>query len=231
MDVPEDPADFVRAMEATLAFEALAQTVEDSRRSELYALKHAGRDSSGSERSVEEHLRGLEMVGRIGPVSEADLPRVVQLLGKTNQFNLTTRRHGGPQVRALMSNPRAIALTLRLRDRFGDHGLVALLLAAPASDDEHTLVVDTFLMSCRVIGRTAEHLLVDHLMEEARRHGYGTVRGEYLRTARNGLVHGFWQSMGFSRKTGAERSSDNDESFELDLAHALHPLSFVRVER
>jgi FkbH-like protein len=229
IEVPAEPAEFVRALEEALVFETVALTAEDSRRSAMYASERRRRAEGPPDGdAVEEHLRGLEMVASIAPLNEADLPRAVQLLGKTNQFNLTTRRHGADRVRAFMEGPRAVARTLRLRDRFGDHGLVGLLLAEPSADDARTLVVDTLLMSCRVIGRTAEHALVAHLLAEACAMGYETVRGLYRPSAKNGQVRALWPAMGF--RPASDDASDEAEAFDASVAHTALPPSFVRLD-
>jgi FkbH-like protein len=241
VEVPAEPAEFVRTLEEALVFETVTLTAEDARRTTMYASeRQRAAEVAADDDAVEDHLRGLEMLASITPLSDADLPRAVQLLGKTNQFNLTTRRHGADRVRAFMENPRAVARTLRLRDRFGDHGLVGLLLAEPAPNDARTLVVDTLLMSCRVIGRTAEHALVAHVLTAARELGYETVRGLYRPSARNEQVRPLWPAMGFrpagdgsgdgSGEGSGDGVDDGIEAFDAPVARTALPASFVRVD-
>jgi FkbH-like protein len=229
VDVPEDPSDYVRALEATLVFEAVSLTEEDRRRRELYSVERLRREEATEAGSVGDYLRSLEMRASLRPIDEADLPRVVQLLGKTNQFNLTTRRHGASEVRAILARPGAIGFTLRLRDRFGDHGLVAVVLAAPVETEHGVLRVDTMLMSCRVIGRTAEQLLVRHLIGDAKRVGYVAIRADFVPTAKNAQVRGVWPSMGFLPVRTEIAAADGTETFELRLTDAALPESFVQV--
>jgi FkbH-like protein len=238
VDVPSEPADYVRALEETLAFETVALTADDRRRSEQYAVERQRKAAAAESVSVDDYLESLEMVGTLRPIDGADLPRVAQLLGKTNQFNLTTRRHGAVRIQQLLEEPGAIGFSLRLRDRFGDHGLVGVLIAVPAdasstNDGARTLVVDTLLMSCRVIGRTAEHLIVQHLLDQARAGGFTVVRGEFIRTAKNALVAGFWESMGFTRVASSTdvTGADGAVAYELRLATAPALRSFVQPER
>src|SRR5262249_6867239 len=151
-------------------------TDEDRQRSGQYAVERKRRALEASSNSLDDYLRSLEMVGDIRCIDEGDLPRVVQLLGKTNQFNLTTRRHGRDEVVALTAQPGAIGVTLRLRDRFGDHGLVAVMIVVP---DERLSFeaarIDTWLMSCRVIGRSAEQFLLGAVVDQCRAKGYTTL--------------------------------------------------------
>ena len=138
---------------------------------------------------MEDYLRSLEMRADVREIDEADLMRVVQLLGKTNQFNLTTRRHTREDVLRLLALPDAIGLTLRVEDRFGDHGLDRRDdRRARGGRADATLRVDTWLMSCRVIGRTVEEFFVGELLERARRLGYRRILGEYIPTKKNALV-------------------------------------------
>ena len=132
----------------------------------------------------------------IRPFDDADLPRVAQLLGKTNQFNLTTRRHDLRTLQAFVDDPNVVHLTLRLRDRFTEHGLVGVAIARAGVDDR-VLDVDTLLMSCRVIGRTAEQALVAALARAGREHGCTVLRGTYIATAKNGLVRDLYATLGF----------------------------------
>jgi FkbH-like protein len=197
VDVPEDPAEYVAALEATLFFESLPLTAEDAERGEQYqaeARREAARATFGS---LDDYLVSLGMVGDLRRVDDADMQRVVQLLGKTNQFNLTTRRHGEATVRAWLADPRSVLYTLRLADRFGDHGLVAVVLAVPRGDD--VLYVDTLLMSCRVIGRTVEQFLWAAVLEAARAAGFREVEAEFLPTAKNAQVARLYDDLGLPR--------------------------------
>ncbi len=134
-DVPAEPADNVRALQAGLWFETASLTNEDQVRAEQYAIERKRRDLQQSAGSMEDYLRSLEMRADVRAIDEADLMRVVQLLAKTNQFNLTTRRHTREEVQQLLALPNAIGMTLRVKDRFGDHGLIGVMIAVPAEED------------------------------------------------------------------------------------------------
>jgi len=204
VDVPEDPAEYVRALDAGLWFESAGMTREDCRRSEQYQQEARRRQCQAEHASLDDYLRSLDMRADVRAVDEADLPRVVQLIGKTNQFNLTTRRHSIDEVRRLLAQPGAIGLSLRLVDRFGDYGLVAVILAVPEAEatgktGTDVLRIDTFLMSCRVIGRTVEEFLFNALLDRARRQGCRSLLGEYLPTAKNALVAELYDRLGLAR--------------------------------
>ena len=130
------------------------------------------------------------MVATIGEVSTETLPRVAQLLAKTNQFNLTTRRHTAAEIEAMISGG-AVALCMRLADRFGDNGLVGVAIAIGADVEWK---IDTLLLSCRVIGRGAETALLAEVAARVK----GRLVGEYLPTAKNSLVADFYPRHGFT---------------------------------
>jgi FkbH-like protein len=161
------------------------------------------------------------MKAEIRPVDEADMLRVVQLLAKTNQFNLTTRRHSEDTVRGWSQDPRSILLTLRVSDCFGDHGLVGLILGVVAEDD--TVLVDTLLMSCRVIGRTVEQFLWNTFVSQAVANGFRKVRAEYIPTAKNAQVAELYPNFGLVPVGG----SDGTVVYEADLESPLPLVTFV----
>jgi FkbH-like protein len=226
VDVPEEPAEYVRALQKGLWFEAVGLTNEDRVRAEQYAVERQRRDLAQSSTTMEDYLRSLEMVADVREFDEADLPRVVQLLGKTNQFNVTTRRHSREDVLDLIGRPGAFGITLRVRDRFGDHGLVGLVIATPDDQRPKTLRIDTWLMSCRVIARTVEEFQFQEILRRASDLGYEAVLGEYVPTKKNILVADLFDRMGFAA-LGAEGDSKTSR-YLLDLAAATAPATFVQ---
>jgi FkbH-like protein len=225
VDVPEDPSEYVRALQAGLWFETTGLTEADAMRAAQYAVERQRRELEQSATSMEDYLRSLEMVADVREIDEGDLQRVVQLLAKTNQFNLTTRRHTREDVLELLGRPSSIGITVRVRDKFGDHGLVAVLIGVPEADD--SLKVDTWLMSCRVIGRTVEQFCFRTLWERARALGHRRLVGEYIPSAKNALVVELYDTLGLRR---IEESSKGAVLYEADLVGAEPPLTFVRLD-
>jgi FkbH-like protein len=229
--VPElgpDPAGFVAALDRGRYFEALALSQEDLERHQSYcanALRDELRTAAGS---LEDFLHSLTMIAEIGPFDEAVLSRVVQLIGKTNQFNLTTRRHSEAQLRRMMGSGTHWTCYFKLRDRFGDNGLVGLLIAGQAADDATAWEIDTWLMSCRVIGRQLEQLMLWRLAEAARARGVRRLFGTYIPTAKNAMVSELYPQLGFER---VERLSDGAEQYVLDLTlQDIPPCAFISIE-
>ena len=195
VQMPPDPAHYVRALSRYLLFETSAFTAEDVARTAQYRARGEIAAAEASAGSIEEFYRGLAMRARIAPFDALDLPRIAQLVGKTNQFNLTTRRHGLPQLEAFASDPSCVHLSLWLRDRFADHGLVGVLISLGAGE---TLEIESWLMSCRVIGRTADAAMLAALSRRARARGYRSLRGSYRPTPKNGLVRDVYAKLGFA---------------------------------
>ena len=192
--LPADPSQYIRALSQCLLFETGSFTAEDRDRSEQYRARAQIMEAEKSAGSIEEFYRSLQMEAIVAPFDELNLPRIAQLIGKTNQFNLTTRRHGLPQLQAFVNDPDCVHLYLRLRDRFTDHGLVSLMIALRQGA---VLDIDTWLMSCRVIGRTVETAMLDHLCRAAERLRCTSILGTYLATDKNAMVADLYGKLGF----------------------------------
>ena len=226
VDVPEEPAEFVRILQSGLWFETVGLTKADRERAGQYTVERQRRELQQNFASLDDYLRSLEMTAEVRPIDEAEMPRVVQLLGKTNQFNLTTRRHTAEDVAKMLADPRSIGMTVRIRDKFGDHGLVAVMIGVPDAGDPDAVRVDTWLMSCRVIKRTAEEFTLARFLESAAGLGYRRVAGEYIPTPKNVLVADLYDRLGF-RAVAAEADGDGRVRYVLDLTRAEPPVTFV----
>jgi FkbH-like protein len=192
----DDPVEFIERLDHGNWFDLLAYTAEDAGRGEMYRARReaeAARAQAGSD--MGSYLKGLKMVGRVYRPEPGDMARVAQMEGKTNQFNVTTRRFTEADIDGFMCNENAVVLAFRLKDRFGDHGLTSTLFAVREGD---RLRIDSWLMSCRIFSRSAEQLMMRHLVAVARDMGVATIVGEYLPTPRNVVVADlFGQRLGF----------------------------------
>ena len=192
--LPEDPSYYVRTLSEYLLFETSSLTVEDGQRTEQYRARAQYADLEQKSIGIEEFYDSLQMEAIVTPFNEVDLPRIAQLIGKTNQFNLTTRRHGLAQLEAFMKDPHYVHLALRMRDRFADHGLVSVMIAQL---EGAVLDIDTWLMSCRVIGRTVEAAILKGLCLRAEELGCTSLQGSYIRTEKNAMVADVYGKHGF----------------------------------
>ncbi|MDB5945279.1 MAG: methoxymalonyl-ACP biosynthesis protein [Ramlibacter sp.] len=197
-ELPEDVAGYPWCLAAAGYFEAVSFTSDDAARGRSYASNAQRKATLGKATDLEGYLRGLEMRMSVSPVGAADLPRVTQLINKTNQFNLTTRRYTEAEVERMAAEAGVIALALRLRDKFGDNGLVSVVLARrDAGWPDGELLIDTWLMSCRVLGRQLEEAALSVLAATALQRGGRALVGEFRPTARNGMVADHYRRLGF----------------------------------
>jgi FkbH-like protein len=225
LPLPADPAGYVRALADYPFFEPATLTAEDAARTELYRARARTAELHQAANSLEEFLGSLDMVATVAPLDELTVPRVAQLIGKTNQFNLTGRRRSLGEVAALADDPSCVALCVRLRDRFADHGLVGVLIAFRRGD---ALDVDTWLMSCRVIGRTLEHEMLAQLAAQAAAEGRPRLRGTYVRTAKNAQVADLYPRLGF-RPVPLGEPEDGRTEWEALVAELPASPGFVTV--
>lgn len=217
-----DPAEYTRILTRELWFEAAALTAEDAARAEQYRVEAQREGHKGEHGSLEDYLASLALRADVRDVDEADMKRVVQLIGKTNQFNVTTPRYSRAELESILAEPGAFGLTLRLRDRFGDYGLILLTIGRPS--ERATLEIDTFLMSCRAIARSVEEFAWGKVIERAQRLGYERIVACYRKTAKNELVADLFSRLGLEPLGGDE----HEQRYQLLLASASPPTTFVR---
>ena len=206
-EVPPESSGYIRCLAEAGYFEAIAFTADDRSRAEQYRA-NAERDRiAASATDIPAFLASLEMRMVVAPFTKVDLPRIAQLTGKTNQFNLTTRRHAQETLAAFAADPRAITISFRLLDKFGDNGLISVLVALSDSADPATYRIDTWLMSCRVLGRQVEEEIINQLCRAASARSARTIVGEYIPTPRNGMVADLYPRLGFTAlSAGADGS-------------------------
>ena len=197
--LPDDPLLFARAVREAPVFERLTLSSEDLRRGDLYQAQTERRKFESAAASREDFYRSLDQEAEVGRVSAATLSRVAQLTQKTNQFNLTTRRYTEDQIARMAESPEWRVHWIRVRDQFGDNGLVG---AAILRVQGCTWEIDTFLLSCRVIGRTVETAFLAHLIDAAEAGGAKTVEGWFLPTKKNSPASEFYSSHGFRPAEG-----------------------------
>ena len=170
------------------AFDKRKVTSEDTKRTELYRRNVERERVRKSAPTFQDFLQGLELCIEINPLSQQDVPRVSQLTLRTNQFNLTTIRRSETEIKQIIDGDGCEGLTVRVSDRFGDYGLVGSVLY---KSDKTTLRAETFLLSCRVLGRGVEHKIVSHLGAIATERGFSHVELEFVPTARNQVAREF----------------------------------------
>jgi FkbH-like protein len=192
--LPRQPEHYEEALLREGLFDALAYSVEDRRRGELYRQRAVAEEFRTSSGSMEEFYRDLAMEATFAEVDINSMARTAQLTQKTNQFNTTTVRYTEAEVAQRMGDPDWYLLTVQVRDRFGDNGIVGVAMGRTKGK---VLDIDTFLLSCRVIGRTIETAMLERMCEEAKSRSLQYVTGRIIPTAKNVPVRDLFERHGF----------------------------------
>ncbi len=218
-----DPSGYVRQLQESRLFERVQITGEDLRRTEQYREEANRTHLLNASVDMDSYLRSLEMVGSFRDFNPIDLPRIAQLINKSNQFNLTTIRRREAELEALVSDSGYTGFSMRLTDRFGDHGLISVIICK--ANGGQCLEVDTWLMSCRVLKRQVEEQVLNEIVRRAKELGYERVRGKYVPTAKNGMVRELYPQLGFRVLSS---STDCDE-FELAVENFTPRRTFISI--
>jgi len=194
IELSDDPMTFADALRRTPVFERLGLSSEDKQRNQQYAEQRQRDDLQGSMASLEDFYRSLDMQLDVFSVTPAEVARVAQLTQKTNQFNLTTRRYSEADISRFLNDPSFDVFAARVIDRFGDSGIIAVVIV----EVEDTKVrLDTFLMSCRVIGKTVETGILSIIASELEGKGIKTLTGHFIASAKNSPAGSFLADHGF----------------------------------
>jgi FkbH-like protein len=195
-DLPDDPAEYLSYLCTLNLFETASYTEDDSKRNEQYR-EEAGRiELQHNYANEDEFLQSLDMKAKVTRVNAFTLPRVAQLTQRSNQFNLRTVRYTEEEVKKIEEDKNATTICINLSDRFGDYGLISVGIARKEGED--TLFIDTWIMSCRVLKRGVEQLMLNELVSAAITMKCAYIEGEYIPTAKNGLVKDLYKNLGFS---------------------------------
>jgi FkbH-like protein len=197
-ELPDDPALFARCLADAGYFESVQFTAEDAERNENYVASARRNSMAESATDLPGFLKSLEMRLQWKAFNKAGLARVTQLVNKSNQFNLTTQRYNAAQLAEFMTDRRYLTLQMRLTDKFGDNGMIAVVIGRIDDHNPASLNIDTWLMSCRVLGRQVEEATLNVLVGCARRLGVRFLIGEFIPTTKNALVRDHYPRLGFS---------------------------------
>jgi FkbH-like protein len=223
-EVSDDPTYYPQAIADAGYFEGLSVTDEDRARNNLYQGNKARDALKASVTDLPAYLHGLEMQLVWKRFDRMGLQRIVQLINKSNQFNLTTRRYTEEDVLAVMDDPDTFGLQLRLLDRFGDNGVIAIVIGRMREDKD--VDIETWLMSCRVLGRQVEPATLNLIVREAKTLAARRLVGAYIPTKKNGMVKDHYARLGFTTvATDAGGGSHN----LLDLVGFTPTDTFIQV--
>jgi FkbH-like protein len=212
-EMPVDPALYARTLSAAGYFEAAAFSGEDQNRAGYYdgnARRAALQKTAGD---LQGYLASLKMEILFQPFDETGRARITQLINRSNQFNLTTRRYSEADVARMETAAEYFTMQVRLADTFGDNGMICVVICRAAAMDQWE--IDTWLMSCRVLGRCVEQMVLRELLENAAARGIRRLVGVYVPTGRNKLVEHHYSKLGF---TQVEQQPEGSTVWKLEVA-------------
>jgi len=199
-ELPEDPALYVTYLRSLNLFETASFSEEDLQRTRQYQEETVRVNFQKTFTSIDDYLASLEMVSEVRLFDRFSIPRVAQLTQRSNQFNLRTVRYTEADIERMKESDEFAPLALHLTDKFGDHGLIAVVILRMI--DPASAFIDTWIMSCRVLKRGMEEFTVNQMVKGARQRGVERLVGEYLPTPKNGMVKDLYAQMGFTSRNG-----------------------------
>jgi FkbH-like protein len=214
-ELPEDPALYSRVLSAAGYFEAISFSEEDLNRTAYYTGNARRASLEQHVGDLEGYLASLEMEIDFQPFNLASRARITQLINKSNQFNLTTRRYTEADVARFEADQDILTLQVRLRDKLGDNGMISVVICRYT--DRDAWEIDTWLMSCRVLGRRVEEAVMRELLDLAKRRSVARLHGLYIPTDRNKLVEQHYGKLGFRL---VDTRDDGATEWELEVATA-----------
>jgi FkbH-like protein len=197
-ELPEDPAEYLEYLYTLNLFETVSYSAEDLERTKLYQVEAQRTVLQKSFADENEFLKSLNMVSKVEPFNKFNKPRVAQLSQRSNQFNLRTIRYTEADIEQMASAEDYFTFTFNLADKFGDNGLICVVILKKQNED--TLFIDTWFMSCRVLKRGMENFVLNTIVGFAKANKYSFLTGEYIPTAKNGIVEKHYQLLGFEKK-------------------------------
>ena len=203
--------DYIKTIDRNGYFELTSYTADDIKRNEMYRanIQRAGAEKKFSDYG--EYLKSLEMEAYIDKFDDVALARITQLTNKSNQFNLTTKRYTLNEMEDVFGDDRYIKIYGRLADKFGDNGIVSVVIGRIDGNELH---IDLWLMSCRVLKREMEYAMLDRLVEICRKNGISVINGYYYKTAKNAMVKDLFTDFGFEKTSENE---NGDRTFRMNV--------------
>jgi FkbH-like protein len=223
-ELPIDPSGYIEAVDKHRFFQVVTLSTEDFKRTEFYKSNEARTTVQSSTQSINEFLKSLKMIALVSEIGSSNLERCVQLINRSNQFNLTTKRYSTAEVLAISKSQDWVTFTVSLSDRFGDNGLISVLIARI---EGKALIIDTWLMSCRVLKRGVENFLLEIILGFSQQRHLDRILGDYIPTAKNALVRDHYKSLGFEQ---VKEEAEGQTHWELPVPHfPIAPSTFIQV--
>ena len=223
-ELPEDPGEYLEYLYSLNLFETASYSQADKDRTKQYQVEAKRVSLQKTFSNEADFLKSLDMISVVSGFNAFNTPRVAQLSQRSNQFNLRTVRYTEADIEALAQDPDVIDLSFTLEDKFGDNGLIAVIIMK--KQDEETLFIDTWFMSCRVLKRGMEDFTLNTMVEAARQKGFKRIIGEYLPTPKNKMVEGHYPSLGFEKLEGSSTAQ-----YVLDVEHYQPKENYIKIKK
>ena len=198
INLPKDPSFYLPLIQSMNDFNILEITDEDKKRGEIYHKQKQRIELKDKTENLGDYLKKLETKVTIKNVDESSLSRISQLTMKTNQFNLTTKRYPEEKIKNMMKNSEMSVGCIQVEDKFGDNGITGAFIIKSSNNEE--LYIDTFLLSCRVIGREVEQAIMSYIIEKAKKEGLKRIIAEFIPTKKNSPASDFLEKCGFENE-------------------------------
>lgn len=222
LDVPADTSKYVNALQNIVEFELLKITDEDINRNLMYEANRKRLESLQSFKNAEDYLSSLEIKVIIEYADEFSIPRMAQLTQKTNQFNMTTKRYSQVDIENMAGSGKHLVLSCKVMDKFGDNGIAGVCIA---EIEDTCAYIDTFLLSCRVLGRNIEYAFINKIVDTLRDTGIDIVYSQYIKTEKNRANENFYFQAGFTK----DSVNGNETLYSLSRENKLKIIDYIEI--
>lgn len=221
VDLPKDPSLYVQTIKRIKIFDSVSITLEDRKKGKIYVQEKKRRELKKEIFDLNEYLKQLNIKVKIENPTTANIGRITQLTKKTNQFNMTTKRYNEEDIKKYINDDNYKIFAINVEDKFGDSGLTALAIIV--FDNEKICSIDTFLLSCRIIGRGVEDFLISSIIRYAKKIGSRLLRAEYIPSKKNELAKDYYKSVGF------KKLKNRKNLWEFDLKNDFIYPSYINI--
>ena len=197
VDLSDDPSQFSPILKELNDFHVLQRTDEDKKRGEIYSQQRERSKFEKSISNIDDFLKNLDIQVNIKKSNDFLIPRISQLTLKTNQFNLTTKRYQEEEIRTLSNNEKFSVGCAQVLDKFGDNGITGVFII---DKNEKFWIIDTFLLSCRIMGRGVENAILSQILKDAKANGVDEVKANFIPTQKNKPAENFLSDYGFEKR-------------------------------
>lgn len=222
VNLPSDPSLYLKTLMELNDFNTLQITKEDKNRGKIYAEQRKRKEFKTVTKNIDEYLKGLKMTAIIKRANSFTIPRISQLTQKTNQFNMTTKRYQEKDIRKFSEESNYLVLSIKVEDKFGDNGITGVAIVRKETDE---WIIDTFLLSCRVIGRGIEETLLGYIIQQAKNNKIKILTGEFIPTKKNLPAKEFYRHSGFK----LIKTDNNTELWQYNIKASYKHSDFIKI--